>query len=598
MISKDIEQMKERWQSYLKNNVTKAPWTPQEDEVLLKIIQEKGTTKKWKEIAQELKIRTNADFLRHGRQCRERWNNHLDPNINRGAFTEEEDIKLLQSFLQVGKKWAEISKIMGTRTENSVKNRFLSLIKKLKSKQNIALWGLSNITESGIEFEKLIAQEYILSQNPSLINVFNSKSDGKRELQDVTADRNKTWNSQQSWAEQQNPLQMNIESSKSGRRKDSDSGMLKQMGKDDKLQTNQPHQFQGNTLPSDRMTEASTKIPSFGLLNMSNPVTGSFGMGGDSPQRLAQKLFNEQFYLNQINNNPLLAQQKYLLLNPFWQGSPQASMSQQQVGFSPQQFPFQFQQQQSQNYNPIQQLLTSNSPNMMNSNLLLQPNYQVINSNGGTPSGTTMTKGTFSTLVNQENLLANSTGNNINPLEMQQIAFNTNNATTGQLQGNTFPSGVEPTPNNYIPLDLNVNTNQATLPKNSLNREEGLKIEEGENQQHNRMCHKLKLRNFDRNYIDQLIGQNKVVFAIVDATTNEIYMTHAVNKTNYTPTLERMRGARMSQPGSIVLESPYHANSIDSFNGMFGNMLLNRDQDESPMNLNFNFNAERKNSQR
>ncbi len=28
---------------------------------------------------------------RTGKQCRERWHNHLDPNINKNAWTEEEE---------------------------------------------------------------------------------------------------------------------------------------------------------------------------------------------------------------------------------------------------------------------------------------------------------------------------------------------------------------------------------------------------------------------------------------------------------------------------------------------------------------------------
>lgn len=109
------------------------PWSATEDELLVQIISEKGNKRQWKEIANELNSRSGSEVFRHGKQCRERWINHLDPDINRGAWTTEEDVKLLQSFMQVGKKWAEIAKRVGQRTENAVKNRWNSLMKKYKN---------------------------------------------------------------------------------------------------------------------------------------------------------------------------------------------------------------------------------------------------------------------------------------------------------------------------------------------------------------------------------------------------------------------------------------------------------------------------------
>lgn len=80
---KGADQGKTRWQGLLKTNLTKAPWTQEEDKALMSIIQEKGP-KKWKEIASELnKKMAEYKIFRQGKQCRERWINHLDPAINR-----------------------------------------------------------------------------------------------------------------------------------------------------------------------------------------------------------------------------------------------------------------------------------------------------------------------------------------------------------------------------------------------------------------------------------------------------------------------------------------------------------------------------------
>jgi hypothetical protein len=61
---------------------------------------------------------------RIGKQCRERWFNHLDPAIRKGDWMNEEDIVLFQAQKHFGNRWCEISKVLKGRTENAVKNRY------------------------------------------------------------------------------------------------------------------------------------------------------------------------------------------------------------------------------------------------------------------------------------------------------------------------------------------------------------------------------------------------------------------------------------------------------------------------------------------
>lgn len=115
-----------RWQKVLKPGLIKGKWTAEEDLIITKIIETYGATAiRWSEVALTLPGRL-------GKQCRERWVNHLDPTIKKSPWTDEEDRILNEQHALLGNKWRDIAVVLVGRSENSVKNRWNSGVRGYK----------------------------------------------------------------------------------------------------------------------------------------------------------------------------------------------------------------------------------------------------------------------------------------------------------------------------------------------------------------------------------------------------------------------------------------------------------------------------------
>ncbi|GES66763.1 MYB family conidiophore development protein FlbD [Aspergillus terreus] len=92
----------------------RGPWVPEEDQLLLQLVREQGPNN-WVRISQHMHYRSP-------KQCRERFHQNLKPSLNREPISAEEGLLIERMVNEMGKRWAEIARRLGNRSDNAVKN--------------------------------------------------------------------------------------------------------------------------------------------------------------------------------------------------------------------------------------------------------------------------------------------------------------------------------------------------------------------------------------------------------------------------------------------------------------------------------------------
>jgi hypothetical protein len=105
----------------------KSKFSAEEDAQLLEIVSHAGC-RDWSEVAMKLSGR-------NPRQCRERWNNYVNPTIKTAPWTDAEEGLLESKFAELGPRWQVIAPLFQGRSRNQVKNHWMTKQRRLNKKR-------------------------------------------------------------------------------------------------------------------------------------------------------------------------------------------------------------------------------------------------------------------------------------------------------------------------------------------------------------------------------------------------------------------------------------------------------------------------------
>jgi hypothetical protein len=123
--------------------IVKNKFTAREDSLLREVIS-LGRCRDWSDVARNLPGRNT-------RQCRERWNNYVNPNLTSLPWTYEEEALLISKHAELGSQWQAMIRWFPKRSKNQIKNHWLAIERQMERESSKAAQSKSS-TQSQIVF--------------------------------------------------------------------------------------------------------------------------------------------------------------------------------------------------------------------------------------------------------------------------------------------------------------------------------------------------------------------------------------------------------------------------------------------------------------
>lgn len=173
-------QCSNRWKKSLHPTRLRVGLWNQDEDKHLKVAVILFGPKNWKKISQFVPGRTQV-------QCRERWVNCLDPSLNKGEWTKEEDSRLRAAIAEHGHCWSKVAAHLPSRTDNQCWRRWkalnpdkVPLVQEARRMRRTAF--ICNFVDRESERPKLDPKDFIplaITDTPSETgNIMPSKRDG------------------------------------------------------------------------------------------------------------------------------------------------------------------------------------------------------------------------------------------------------------------------------------------------------------------------------------------------------------------------------------------------------------------------------------
>ncbi|KAE8651233.1 transcription factor MYB35 [Cucumis sativus] len=113
-----------------KSNVKRGLWTAEEDAKILAYVSNHG-------VGNWTLVPKKAGLNRCGKSCRLRWTNYLRPDLRHDSFTPQEEDLIIKLHQAIGSRWSVIAKQLPGRTDNDVKNYWNTKLRKKLLKMGI-----------------------------------------------------------------------------------------------------------------------------------------------------------------------------------------------------------------------------------------------------------------------------------------------------------------------------------------------------------------------------------------------------------------------------------------------------------------------------